>query len=235
MVDDSTLHELELAFFGKITASVSHELNNVLSIINEYSGLLDDLMLADDRGKPVEKDRIKKIALNIAEQIKREQEIIKLLNRFAHRVDAPILQFNLNELVNDIIRLSRRFAALKKVSLEITLPQETISITNFPFGVQHAIFSCLDLALDYANPNDSITAVLDIEKSQAIIQITCRPTNKNEQTEKKLDLINLITKNVGVKINSELISDNYQMINLEIPLSIPDAVRGNEEDSINEH
>ena len=235
MVDNSIVHDLELAFFGKITASVSHELNNVLSIINEYSGLLDDLMLADERGKPVEKDRIKKIALNIVEQIKREQEIIKLLNRFAHRVDAPILQFNLNELVNDIIRLSRRFASLKKVSLEITLPQETISITNFPFGVQHAIFSYLDLALDYANPNDSITTVLEKEESQAIVRVTCRPINKDEQTEKKLALINLITKNVGVKINTALTNDNNQMINLEIPLSRPDVIRGNKEDSINEH
>lgn len=223
-MDNSILHELELAFFGTITASVSHELNNVLSIINEYSGLLGDLMLAAERGKPIERDRIKKIAFNITEQIKRERDIIKLLNRFAHRVDAPIVQFNLNDLVNDIIRLSRRFASLKKVSMEITLPQETICITNFQFGMQHAIFSCLDLALDCANQSDSITTVLEGEESQAIIKVTCRPINKNEQTEKKLALIDLITKNVGVKIKSTLINENNQLINLEIPLSIPDVI-----------
>ena len=116
MIKDPLLHELELAFFGTITASVSHELNNILSIINEYSGLLDDLILAESKGKPIEKVRIQKIALNIAEQIKRQRDIIKLLNRFAHRVDVPIAQFNLNELVNDIIKLSQRFASLRRIS-----------------------------------------------------------------------------------------------------------------------
>jgi signal transduction histidine kinase len=224
MEDNQLLHELELAFFGTITASVSHELNNVLSIINEYSGLLDDLVIADDKGKPIDKERIKKIALNIAEQIKREQEIIKLLNRFAHRVDAPIVQFNLNDLVNDVTRLSRRFASLKKVSLEITLPKQTINIINYPFGVQHAIFSCLNLALDFSNTNDSISTILDKEQSQAVINVTSRPIEKNEQSEKKLASISLIIKNVGGMIDTILTNDDSHITKLILPLSIPDRV-----------
>ena len=34
------------AFFGAITASLSHELNNVLATIKELSGLLEDLVHA---------------------------------------------------------------------------------------------------------------------------------------------------------------------------------------------
>ncbi len=225
MGNNRLLHEMELAFFGTITASVSHELNNVLSIINEYAGLLDDLISADNKGIPIENGKIKKIALNIAEQINREQKIIKLLNRFAHRVDTPIIQFNLIDLVQDIIRLSQRFASLKKVSLEYTPSQESISITNNPFGVQHAIFSCLNLALDFSNTDDIITTLLDEEDSQVIINITSRPINNNEETEKKLGNISLITSNVGGKINIELVNDNSQMIKLFIPLSISDRVR----------
>ena len=235
MDNNRLLHEMELDFFGTITASVSHELNNVLSIINEYSGLLDDLVSADNKGIPMEKERIKKIALNIAEQIKREQDIIKLLNRFAHRVDTPIVQFNLNDLVHDIIRLSQRFASLKKVSLEFTSPQESINITNNPFGVQHALFSCLNLALDFSNINDSISTILNKEESQVIINVTSRLIDKNEQTEKKLEFISLIIKNVGGKINTILINDKSQIIKLFIPLFKPDRVRDNKEDSINEH
>jgi signal transduction histidine kinase len=219
------LHEMELDFFGTITASVSHELNNVLSIINEYSGLLDDLVSADNKGIPMEKERIKKIALNIAEQIKREQGIIKLLNRFAHRVDTPIVQFNLNDLVHDIIRLSQRFASLKKVSLDFTLPKESINITNNPYGVQHAFFSCLNLALDFSNINDSISTILNKEESQVIINITSRRINKNEQSEKKLEFISLIIKNVGGFINLKSINENSQIIKLYLPLSIPDHIR----------
>ena len=31
-----------LQFFGKMTASISHEIKNVMAIINESAGLLDD-------------------------------------------------------------------------------------------------------------------------------------------------------------------------------------------------
>ncbi|NNG12708.1 MAG: sensor histidine kinase, partial [Halobacteria archaeon] len=33
----------ELRYFGKVTASISHELKNVLAILNEHTGLLQDL------------------------------------------------------------------------------------------------------------------------------------------------------------------------------------------------
>ena len=47
------LKEKGLAFFGEITASVSHEINNAISIINEYSGLLEDLTYTAERGENV--------------------------------------------------------------------------------------------------------------------------------------------------------------------------------------
>jgi hypothetical protein len=34
--------ETGLQFFGKMTASISHEIKNVLAIINENAGLLED-------------------------------------------------------------------------------------------------------------------------------------------------------------------------------------------------
>ena len=34
----------EIAFFGKVTASITHEIQNVLSIIKESSGLIDDVL-----------------------------------------------------------------------------------------------------------------------------------------------------------------------------------------------
>lgn len=41
-----TVYETGLAFFGTTTASISHELKNALSIINELGGLMNDLLVA---------------------------------------------------------------------------------------------------------------------------------------------------------------------------------------------
>ena len=45
--------ESGLQFFGKMTASISHEIKNVLAIINENAGLLEDLALMADRGAEI--------------------------------------------------------------------------------------------------------------------------------------------------------------------------------------
>lgn len=229
------LHEMELAFFGTITASVSHELNNVLSIINEYSGLLDDLTLVNNNDKPIEKEKIQKIALNIAKQIKREEGIIKLLNRFAHRIDNPYVKFNLNELVSDITKLSQRFASLKKIELGITIPEELITLTNNPFRVQHVIFSCFKLALDHSNLSDNISIILKADDTKAVIKIESPDIQKNEESIKMLNFISILSKNLGGDLEN-IILDNSRLIQqLSIPFTISDSQLDHQEDFHNEH
>ncbi len=51
--------ETGLQFFGEMSASISHEIKNVLAIVNENAGLLEDLTLMADRGKPIDPARLK--------------------------------------------------------------------------------------------------------------------------------------------------------------------------------
>jgi len=227
-------HEKELAFFGSITASATHELNNVLSIINEYSGLLEDLAILSEKGKPIDAQRISKIASNIGEQVKREKTIIKLLNRFAHRVDSPLIDFNLNELVNDITRLSQRFASLKKVDLEIVPTIEQFNITNNPFLVQQCIFSCIKLALEFLEIKDNISIKLEEEKSKVSIKITSPPLLENSQIAEKKDFLYQLMKSLGGEIISDTI-ENHHHFNLILPYSISDGVLDHEEEETDEH
>jgi signal transduction histidine kinase len=217
------IHEMELVFFGTITASVSHELNNVLSIINEYSGLLDDLTLMNNNDKPIEKEKINKIALNIANQIKRQESIIKLLNRFAHRIDNPIIKFDLNELVTDITRLSQRFASLKRIELGTTIPDEQISLTNNPFAVQHVIFSCLKLALDHSKLADIISIILKKEETKAMIIIESPAVQENEESKKMINFISVLAKYLGGNIENIILDNNRMVQQLSVPFSISDS------------
>jgi signal transduction histidine kinase len=220
-MNDSRLpQEMELAFFGTITASVSHELNNILSIINEYSGLLDDLTSVNNKEKPIEKEKIQKIAINIAKQIKREESIIKLLNRFAHRIDNTLVTFNLNELVADITRLSQRFASLKKIELEIKVPDEPITLTNNPFAIQHVIFLCFKLALDYSNLEDNISIILEADESLAIIKIESPAVQKNEESEKITNSISVLSKNLGGNIENIVLDKSRIVQQISLPFCV---------------
>ena len=55
---ERVMWENSLAFFGAITASVSHELNNVMSIIDQNNGLLKDLLAV---GHPISNERLERI------------------------------------------------------------------------------------------------------------------------------------------------------------------------------
>ncbi|MGD8291766.1 MAG: sensor histidine kinase, partial [Desulfobacterales bacterium] len=81
--------EMGLQFFGRISASVSHELKNVLAIVNENAGLLEDLACMANRGKPIDPSRLIKMADAVKKQVGRADEILKNMNRFAHSIDQP--------------------------------------------------------------------------------------------------------------------------------------------------
>jgi C4-dicarboxylate-specific signal transduction histidine kinase len=65
-----------LNFFGKITASVTHELNNVFSIINEYNGLLEDQIFIAESELTPNIEKLSRIQDRLAKQIARGETII---------------------------------------------------------------------------------------------------------------------------------------------------------------
>jgi signal transduction histidine kinase len=161
-----------LRFFGKMTASISHELKNVLAIINENAGLLADLALMADKGMPLKPERLKTLAEKIISQIQRADGIIRNTNTFAHSVDESVRQIDLGELLSLLVALSNRFAAMREVTLESKLPQSPVNIRTNQFFLENLMWLCLDFAMDAAGGGK--TVVLSTEKTGngALIRLT---------------------------------------------------------------
>lgn len=158
------LREQGFGFFGAITASLSHEMNNVFAIINELSGLLDDFFHASEQGAPLDVEKLKKTTQRIAAQVERGQEYVKRLNRFAHTVDDRQTAIALNETAEAITTLCRRFGKLRRVELETSLPGASPRIEGSAFDVQHIIYRCIDIVLNASKQGD--IAQIDIEPRQ---------------------------------------------------------------------
>ncbi len=130
----------ELAFFGTITASVTHELSNVIAIINELAGLLDDLLYAAKSGKPVDPEKLQKLHDRLVHQVARGDRIVRRLNRFAHSVDHPAVQFDVHAVLDDLVRFARRLTDLKRVELKAALSERSPVLVGNPFAFQRAVF-----------------------------------------------------------------------------------------------
>jgi len=141
------LGETGLQFFGKMSASISHEIKNIMAIINENAGLLEDLTVMAEKGMPIDPERLKTQAGRIMKQIRRGDDIIKGMNRFAHSVDDPLRRADLNDTLGLMAALSGRFASMRGITLELEPPSSQVPMTTHPFFLQNLIWLCLDFAM----------------------------------------------------------------------------------------
>lgn len=108
-----------LKFFGRVSASVSHEIKNVFAVINEAAGLIQDFTLMAERGMPIQPDRLQAAASSILGQIQRGDTIVKNMNAFAHSTDVSICETDLVETLRLTVALATRLADMKQISLSM--------------------------------------------------------------------------------------------------------------------
>lgn len=188
-------------FFGKMNASLSHEIKNVLAIVNENAGLLEDFILMAGKGVPIDPERIKSIAVKIQEQIRRADRIVKKMNTFAHSGDESKRQVDLREMVAFMAALSERLASMRNVTLQFAPPDNPLTITTHPFLLENIFWLCLDFAMDATGPGK--TVILHVDGSEKKVLIAFSELNDLSETrvsEFPSDVENALIQALGGQI-----------------------------------
>ncbi|WDN87269.1 hypothetical protein BuS5_00237 [Desulfosarcina sp. BuS5] len=159
--DINIIGESGLQFFGKISASISHEINNVLAIINENAGLLDDFTIMADKGMPIDPKRLKNVASKILVQIRRADEIVRNMNTFSHTIDQIKADLDLRETVEFVVTLSHRFASMRGITIEIKPPENIVIISTAAFFLENLIWLCLDFAMNITGSAKTISILIE--------------------------------------------------------------------------
>ncbi|MEF2230596.1 MAG: sensor histidine kinase [Pseudodesulfovibrio sp.] len=160
-----------LRFFGRISASVSHEIKNVFAVINESAGLIDDFTRMAERGMPIAPERLKKAAGSILGQIRRGDAIVRNMNAFAHSTDEETREADLAELVSLIVALSTRMAEMKQVRLTVG-DLEPVVLSANPFDLMRLLHSSMAAALDAMSPGDTLAAGVRPAPDGAVFTLT---------------------------------------------------------------
>lgn len=167
-----SIREESLAFFGKITAGESHEVTNVLNIINELAGLGQDVLLAADRENHIDLSKLKKTLEKIQFQVARGETIVRNIKRFAHSVDTSLAVFDVKDTINRIVFLAGRWTRLRRVELIAELPNETTVLENNPFFFQCAVFACIDAALLAAADKRRVSVTYSVKGDGVEVTVT---------------------------------------------------------------
>lgn len=218
--EDRLMRENSLSFFGTIAAGLSHELSNSMAIINELNGLMNDLLPKAKRKAKVDSIRLKELSQRISDQIKRGQDIIKMLNRFAHSTDDAIRSIDLSALVKELVSLTQRFAFLKKVSLEAELPDEALTITSDPFRLQQALFICIQLALDSSQKGDVVNVAYEKVESGAKITVVSAHRTQAEDFDSRTSFLSILAESLGGKTEIAAVDPDKRRFELYLPESL---------------
>ena len=197
-----------LKFFGKMNASISHEIRNTLAVINENAGLIKDLIKMSEKGHPLDLERISGRSEKILEQVKRTDGIVDNMNRFAHSVDDTFIKINACEYIEFVIRLSERFANMKGVEIRPELPSEPIEIATFPFLFENIIYLCIDQAMQH--PGEDKTIIISVHKKDDRIQVKFRGISPEIDSMSNFPSVSAsLVKKLGAKIISEESADSF--------------------------
>ena len=215
------LREKGFGFFGAITASLSHEINNVFAIVNELSGLLDDFFYAAEQGRPLDVEKLKGTTQRIAAQVDRGQKVVKRLNVFAHTVDDKQTTIVLNETVEAITALCRRFGMLRRVELETRLPEASPRIEGSAFDLQHIIYRCIDIVLSASNQGDVVQIDVEPQGDGARLVFANRSAlESTAELEPKRDFLAVLVTEMQGAIESVIQAGQPVRLEVSLPRSL---------------
>lgn len=152
-----------LKFFGKVNASISHELKNIFAIISETAGFLNDLTDLAKQGESLNISLLENCGESIAEDIQRGFSTIKRMNQFAHSVDVPIKEIDISETVELTVKLSSFLSFSSNVQIE-NGTWKNKSVLTCPFLMQSLIYQILIFVYESVGTDGNVLIQFDSPK-----------------------------------------------------------------------
>ena len=173
--------ETGLQFFGKMTASISHEIKNVMAIINESAGLLEDYALMVEKGVAIDPEKLKVVSGRVSKQIRRAEGITRNMNSLAHSVDDFHKSIGLGETLELSVGLALRLADMKSVKLDLRLPRDTATVTiiTSPFHLLNLLWLVLDFAMGASGEGKSVVIAFETAPRSVKIRFSGLETLSN--------------------------------------------------------
>jgi len=214
------MKEKEIAFIGKITAGVTHEVNNVLASIREISGLLSDILSITSAESFPRKEKFQTSIQKIQNQEKRGVKLISRLNKFAHLPDVSSTEIDLNELIEHLIFLTERFGRIKNIELHTQPAGQSVKVITNPFDLQMALFNCIEYFLKNLDAGGKVFINPNNNKDEIFINIFAEGDFINisqlfdDSIAEELIVLGEITKSLNVVTE-------YDSSKLSIKLTLP--------------
>ena len=210
------LREAELASFSKIGADVSHEMRNVLAVIGEYAGLMEDTLGLAGRFRKPDCGKLEQLCAKIAVKVRTGTETMERFSHLAHAAEDRTDVCDLAAVTNNMAALARRRATLTGCAIETELPAEAVTIEAHPFVAQHLVFAALELLLDSVEQGACVRIALAVEGPAAVIRMSGSAADVADLSGKTAHLSDAMEELRGSVETAQ--TDGTLQLTLSIPL-----------------
>ncbi|MEA3469205.1 MAG: ATP-binding protein [Thermodesulfobacteriota bacterium] len=148
-------HSNKLASIGRLAAGVAHEINNPLSIINQKTGLVQDIVeMSDDfEHKTLMVDAHE----SIQNSVNRCKKITHRLLGFARQTDVQVEEIDINATVKEVVEFLEKEALYNQIEIAFDLDQSVSKIVSDRGPLQQVFLNITNNAIDAIGSHGKIT------------------------------------------------------------------------------
>lgn len=153
-------HKDKLASIGRLASGVAHEINNPLAIINQKTGLIDDLidMSADFEQKQMIVNSLK----SIDNSVERCKAITHRLLGFARRTDVLFEHVSINETIKEVLLFLENAMMYNRIKLELKLQDDLPQIYSDRLQLQQIFLNILNNGIDAIGKDGTIVIISNL-------------------------------------------------------------------------
>ncbi len=148
-------HTDKLASIGRLAAGVGHEINNPLAIIDQKTGLIEDLLgITDDFDH---KETIASSLKAINQSVGRCKAITHRLLGFARRTDIVAENLNINEILREVLQFLENSMVYSRIKVDLQLQENLPLVSSDRVQLQQIFLNIINNAIDAIGKDGVIT------------------------------------------------------------------------------
>jgi len=164
------LHSAEysnkMATIGRMAASVAHEINNPLAIINEKAGLLKDIAgFTEDYPK---KDKTLTLLDSILNSVDRCKTVTHRLLGFARRMDTQTELVDIGHLLKEVVGFMGKESAHRSIEINYNIPESAVPVESDRGQLQQIFLNVINNAFAAVEDGGKIDLSLTQQNGKVI-------------------------------------------------------------------
>jgi light-regulated signal transduction histidine kinase (bacteriophytochrome) len=159
------------SFFGMTNRLISHEIKNILAIISETSGLMNELVELSEKGMELPPDKLRSLSESMIEEVQRANRIVRNMNTFAHSVDDFFTEVDMRETMSLMTEVCPLDSALRKTELNFVSSDACFIFTS-PLFLENLIFHVINFSLRHPDQGKKIRISLESKGNKTRVTLS---------------------------------------------------------------